>query len=122
MQKSLNLKSSPLSENWWESAVFYQIYPRSFKDSNNDGIGDLAGVIEKLDHLNDGKGGGLGIDAIWFSPFFPSPQADFGYDVSDYKDVDPIFGTLSDFDELLKEAHKRGIKVIIDQVYNHTND
>ena len=80
MQESLKLKSSPLSENWWESAVFYQIYPRSFKDSNNDGIGDLAGVIEKLDHLNDGKGGGLGIDAIWFSPFFPSPQADFGYD------------------------------------------
>jgi len=122
MQKSLNLKSSPISENWWESAVFYQIYPRSFKDSNNDGIGDLAGVIEKLDHLNDGKGGGLGIDAIWFSPFFPSPQADFGYDVSDYCNIDLDYGTLEDFDQLVEESHRRGIKIVLDLVLNHSSD
>ena len=122
MQNSLNLKSSPLSENWWESAVFYQIYPRSFKDSNNDGIGDLAGVIEKLDHLNDGKGGGLGIDAIWFSPFFPSPQADFGYDVSDYCNIDLDYGTLEDFDQLVEESHRRGIKIVLDLVLNHSSD
>ena len=122
MQKSLNLKSSLLSENWWESAVFYQIYPRSFKDSNNDGIGDLAGVIEKLDHLNDGKGGGLGIDAIWFSPFFPSPQADFGYDVSDYCNIDLDYGTLEDFDQLVEESHRRGIKIVLDLVLNHSSD
>jgi alpha-glucosidase len=122
MQNSLNLKSSPLSENWWESAVFYQIYPRSFKDSNNDGIGDLAGVIEKLDHLNDGKGGGLGIDAIWFSPFFPSPQADFGYDVSDYCNIDSDYGTLEDFDQLVEESHRRGIKIVLDLVLNHSSD
>ena len=122
MQKSLNLKSSPLSENWWESAVFYQIYPRSFKDSNNDGIGDLAGVIEKLDHLSDGKGGGLGIDAIWFSPFFPSPQADFGYDVSDYCNIDSDYGTLEDFDQLVEESHRRGIKIVLDLVLNHSSD
>ena len=122
MQESLKLKSSPLSENWWESAVFYQIYPRSFKDSNNDGIGDLAGVIEKLDHLNDGKGGGLGIDAIWFSPFFPSPQADFGYDVSDYCNIDSDYGTLEDFDQLVEESHRRGIKIVLDLVLNHSSD
>ncbi len=122
MQKSLNLKSSLLSENWWESAVFYQIYPRSFKDSNNDGIGDLEGVIEKLDHLNDGKGGGLGIDAIWFSPFFPSPQADFGYDVSDYCNIDSDYGTLEDFDQLVEESHRRGIKIVLDLVLNHSSD
>ena len=122
MQESLNLKSSLLSENWWESAVFYQIYPRSFKDSNNDGIGDLAGVIEKLDHLNDGKGGGLGIDAIWFSPFFPSPQADFGYDVSDYCNIDSDYGTLEDFDQLVEESHRRGIKIVLDLVLNHSSD
>ncbi|MEC8940851.1 MAG: alpha-amylase family glycosyl hydrolase [SAR324 cluster bacterium] len=122
MQKSLNLKSSLLSENWWESAVFYQIYPRSFKDSNNDGIGDLAGVIEKLDHLNDGKGGGLGIDAIWFSPFFPSPQADFGYDVSDYCNIDSDYGTLEDFNQLVEESHRRGIKIVLDLVLNHSSD
>lgn len=103
--------------DWWREAVFYQIYPRSFYDANGDGIGDLEGIRLKLDYLSE-----LGIDGIWISPFYRSPMADFGYDVSDYKDVDPIFGTLSDFDELLKEAHKRGIKVIIDQVYNHTSD
>jgi len=110
------------SKDWWKSAVFYQIYPRSFYDSNNDGIGDLKGVIDKLDHLNDGNGGGLGIDAIWLSPFFPSPQADFGYDVSDYCDVDPIFGSLKDFDSLVSESHKRHIRVVIDLVLNHSSD
>lgn len=110
------------TEDWWKSAVFYQIYPRSFYDADNDGIGDLQGVIEKLDHLNDGKGGGLGIDAIWFSPFFPSPQADFGYDVSDYCDIDVDYGTLTDFDNLLAEAHKRNIKVVLDLVLNHSSD
>jgi alpha-glucosidase len=110
------------SKDWWKSAVIYQIYPRSFYDSNNDGIGDLKGIIEKLDHLNDGNGGGLGIDAIWLSPFFPSPQADFGYDVSDYCDVDPIFGTLEDFDLLVSESHKRRIRVVIDLVLNHSSD
>ena len=113
---------SKQSNDWWKSAVFYQIYPRSFYDSNNDGIGDLKGVVEKLDHLNDGNGGGLGIDAIWLSPFFPSPQADFGYDVSDYCDVDPIFGSLKDFDSLVSESHKRRIKVVIDLVLNHSSD
>ncbi|GIT73830.1 MAG: hypothetical protein Ct9H300mP28_36440 [Pseudomonadota bacterium] len=113
---------SKQSNDWWKSAVFYQIYPRSFYDSNNDGIGDLKGVVEKLDHLNDGNGGGLGIDAIWLSPFFPSPQADFGYDVSDYCDVDPIFGSLKDFDSLVSESHKRRIRVVIDLVLNHTSD
>ncbi len=103
--------------SWWHEAVFYQIYPRSFYDTNNDGIGDLKGIIKKLDYLSD-----LGVDGIWISPFFKSPMADFGYDISDYKDVDPVFGTLSDFDELLDEAHRRGIRVIIDQVYNHTSD
>ena len=111
-----------IDPNWWKSAVFYQIYPRSFRDANNDGIGDLQGVTEKLDYLNDGKGGGLGIDAIWFSPFFTSPMADFGYDVSDYCDIDPMFGTLADFDKLVAEAHQRGIKIVLDLVLNHSSD
>ncbi len=101
---------------WWKEAVFYQIYPRSFKDTNNDGIGDLKGITEKLDYLS-----WLGVDAIWISPFFKSPMADFGYDISDYTEVDPIFGSISDFDELIEQAHKRKLKVIIDQVYNHTS-
>ena len=103
--------------NWWKEAVFYQVYPRSFKDSNNDGIGDLKGITEKLDYLS-----WLGIDVVWISPFFKSPMVDFGYDISDYKDVDPIFGNMSDFDKLVEEAHKKKLKVIIDQVYNHTSD
>ncbi len=101
---------------WWKESVFYQIYPRSFVDSNDDGIGDLRGITSKLDYLE-----WLGVDAIWISPFFKSPMADFGYDVSDYTEVDEMFGTLEDFKELLKEAHKRDLKVIIDQVYNHTS-
>src|SRR5690606_4107718 len=92
-----------------------------FMDSNNDGIGDLQGIIDKLDYLNDGTEQSLGIDAIWVSPFYPSPMADFGYDVADYCDVDPIFGDLETFDTLVEEAHKRNIKVIIDFVPNHTS-
>ncbi len=107
---------------WWQRGVVYQIYPRSFMDSNNDGIGDLQGVIDRLDTLNDGTENSLGIDAIWLSPFFPSPMKDFGYDVSDYTDVDPMFGDLATFDKLVEEAHKRGIKIIIDYVPNHTSD
>lgn len=102
---------------WWQHAVFYEIYPRSFKDSNGDGIGDLNGITSKLDYLQR-----LGIDAIWITPFYPSPQIDFGYDVSDYENVDPQFGTLADFDRLVKEAHKRQIRIVIDYVLNHTSD
>lgn len=107
---------------WWQTGVVYQIYPRSFMDSNGDGVGDLNGIIQRLDHLNDGTEQSLGIDAIWLSPFQRSPMADFGYDVSDYCDVDPLFGTLEDFDRLVNEAHRRGMKVIIDYVPNHTSD
>jgi alpha-glucosidase len=102
---------------WWQNAVFYEIYPRSFRDSNGDGIGDLNGITEKLDYLHD-----LGVDAIWITPFYPSPQVDFGYDISNYENVDPQFGTLVDFDRLLAEAHRRGIKVLMDMVPNHTSD
>ncbi len=107
---------------WWQRSVVYQIYPRSFADANSDGIGDLQGIIQKLDYLNDGTPNSLGIEAIWLSPFYPSPMADFGYDVADYCDVDPMFGTLADFDQLVSAAHKRGIKIIIDYVPNHTSD
>ncbi|HEV8535981.1 MAG TPA: alpha-amylase family glycosyl hydrolase [Candidatus Limnocylindria bacterium] len=107
---------------WWREGVFYQIYPRSFQDSNGDGVGDLNGITARLDHLNDGTPVSLGVDAIWLSPFYRSPMADFGYDVSDYRDVDPAFGTLADFDRLLAEAHRRGIHVIVDLVPGHTSD
>ena len=102
---------------WWKGAVIYQIYPRSFADSNGDGIGDLPGITARLDHVAS-----LGVDAIWLSPFFTSPMKDFGYDVADYRDVDPIFGTLADFDALVARAHELGLKVVIDQVYSHTSD
>ena len=108
--------------DWWKRAVFYQIYPRSFADSNGDGIGDLPGITAHLGHLNDGTPDSLGIDAIWISPFYRSPMADFGYDVADYRDVDPVFGTLADFDRLLAAAHERGIRVIVDFVPNHSSD
>ncbi|MCW3004511.1 MAG: alpha amylase catalytic region [Conexibacter sp.] len=108
--------------SWWRRGAIYQIYPRSFADSNGDGIGDLRGIVEHLDHLNDGTPRSLGVEAIWLSPFFRSPMADFGYDVADYCDVDPLFGTLADFDRLVEEAHRRGIKVVIDFVPNHTSD
>ncbi len=106
---------------WWRDAVIYQIYPRSFADSDGNGIGDLRGVIERLDYLNDGAGGSLGVDAVWLSPFYPSPGADHGYDVSGYTGVDPLLGTLEDFDHLLGAAHARGIRVLIDLVINHTS-
>ncbi len=102
---------------WWRGAVIYQIYPRSFADSNGDGVGDLAGIIERLDHVAS-----LGVDGVWLSPFFPSPMKDFGYDVADYTGVDPLFGTLEDFDALVGRAHSLGLKVIIDQVWSHTSD
>jgi alpha-glucosidase len=102
---------------WWQHAVFYEIYPRSFADSNNDGVGDLKGITSKLDYLKD-----LGVNAIWITPCFPSPQVDFGYDVSDYEAIDPMYGTLADFDKLVAEGKKRDIRVILDFVVNHTSD
>lgn len=102
---------------WWQGGVIYQIYPRSFRDSSGNGVGDLNGITERLDYIAD-----LGVDAIWISPFFKSPMKDFGYDISDYCDVDTIFGTLSDFDDLLERAHALGLKVMIDQVWSHTSD
>jgi alpha-glucosidase len=102
---------------WWQTAVIYQIYPRSFQDTNGDGIGDLAGIQQRLPYLVD-----LGVDAIWLSPIYPSPMADFGYDISDYTNIDPIFGSLPEFDSLLTEAHRRGIRLILDLVPNHTSD
>ncbi|MEJ2302819.1 MAG: alpha-amylase family glycosyl hydrolase [Anaerolineales bacterium] len=103
---------------WWQTGVIYQIYPRSFKDTSGNGVGDLAGIIEKLDYLS----GILGVDAIWLSPFYPSPMADFGYDVSDYMDVDPLFGDLATFDQLVAQAHQSDLKIIIDLVPNHSSD
>ena len=102
---------------WWRGAAIYQIYPRSFADSDGNGIGDLPGVTAHLDHVAS-----LGVDAIWLSPFFTSPMRDFGYDVADYCDVDPVFGTLSDFDELVERVHSLGLKLIIDQVCSHSSD
>jgi alpha-glucosidase len=102
---------------WWEQAVVYQIYPRSFADSDGDGVGDLQGIASRLDYLVD-----LGVDAIWLSPFYPSPMADFGYDVAEFCDVDPAFGSLADFDRLVAEAHERNLKVVVDYVPNHTSD
>lgn len=103
--------------SWWYGSTIYQIYPRSFRDSNGDGIGDLAGIIDHLDHIAS-----LGVDGIWLSPFFRSPMADFGYDIADFRDVDPIFGTLRDFDRLVEKAHALKLKFIIDQVYSHSSD
>ncbi|MFQ5812921.1 MAG: alpha-amylase family glycosyl hydrolase [Anaerolineae bacterium] len=107
---------------WWQRGVIYQIYPRSFKDTTGNGIGDLPGIIEKLNYLNDGTQASLGVDAIWLSPIYPSPMADFGYDVADYCDIHPLFGDLATFDQLAAEAHWRDIKVILDYVPNHSSD
>ena len=96
---------------WWSNAVVYQIYPRSFQDTNGDGLGDLKGITSRLDYLAD-----LGVDVLWLSPVYKSPQDDNGYDISDYQDIDPLFGTLDDMDELLAEAHKRGLKIVMDLV------
>jgi alpha-glucosidase len=103
--------------HWWQTSIIYQIYPRSFQDSDGDGVGDLNGILQRLDYL-----AWLGIDAIWLSPIFPSPMADFGYDISDYTDIDAAFGSLADFDRLLDAAHRRGLRVVLDFVANHTSD
>src|ERR1700694_1881482 len=102
---------------WGQHAVFYEVYPRSFADSNNDGIGDLKGITSKLDYLKD-----LGVGAIWLTPCYPSPQVDFGYDVSDYVNIDPMYGTLADFDHVANSAKERGIRIIMDLVMNHSSD
>lgn len=105
------------STPWWQGAVIYQVYPRSFRDTTGDGVGDLRGILDGLPHIAS-----LGVDAVWLSPFFKSPMVDYGYDVADYTDVDPIFGTLSDFDAIIAKARELGLKIIIDQVYSHTSD
>ncbi|MET0716305.1 MAG: alpha-amylase family glycosyl hydrolase, partial [Mycetocola sp.] len=102
---------------WWTRAVVYQVYPRSFADSDGDGIGDLRGIRSKLGYLAD-----LGVDVIWLSPVYPSPQHDNGYDIRDYEDIDPVFGSLADFDELVADAHENGIRIVMDLVVNHTSD
>ena len=109
--------STQKSDEWWRHAVIYEIYPRSFQDSNGDGIGDIKGIASRLDYLHD-----LGIDAIWITPMYPSPGVDYGYDISDYTAIDPVYGSLSDFDNLVAEARKRNIRVIMDYVINHTSD
>lgn len=116
-QTTLQTPASGIDQNWWRDAVIYQVYPRSFADGNGDGMGDLAGVTSRLEYLKD-----LGVDAVWLSPFYRSPQADAGYDVSDYRDVDPSFGTLADFDEMLNAAHALHLRIIVDLVPNHTSD
>ena len=104
------------NNDWWKSAVVYQIYPKSFKDSNGDGIGDLVGIIEKLDYLKD-----LGVKVLWLTPIYVSPQNDNGYDIADYYNIDPMFGDMDDFKRLLDETHKRGMKLVLDMVVNHTS-
>ena len=106
-----------LDRKWWKESVVYQIYPRSFKDSNGDGIGDLKGITQKLDYLKE-----LGVDVIWLSPVYQSPNDDNGYDISDYQSIMKEFGTMKDFDEMLSAAHDRGLKIVMDLVVNHTSD
>jgi len=103
--------------DWWRRGIIYQIYPRSFQDSNDDGVGDIRGIIQRLPYLVE-----LGVDAIWLSPIFTSPMVDFGYDIADYVDVDPLFGSLADLDSLIDAAHRQQIKIILDLVPNHTSD
>ncbi len=118
MQTSINLKiDNTATPDWWRGAVIYQIYPRSFQDSNGDGVGDLAGIVQRIPYIAS-----LGVDAIWISPFFKSPMKDFGYDISDYRDIDPMFGTLSDFDDVIETAHAHGVRIMIDLVLSHTSD
>jgi oligo-1,6-glucosidase len=118
MQAAAHIKHAPvMNKTWWKEAVVYQVYPRSFKDSNGDGIGDLRGIISRLDYIQS-----LGVDAVWLNPIFKSPNDDGGYDISDYYDIQPEFGTLQDFDALLAGLHARGIKLIMDLVVNHTSD
>ena len=102
---------------WWQTAVMYQVYPRSFQDGNGDGVGDLRGIQQRLPYLRE-----LGVDAVWISPIFPSPMADFGYDIANYTGIDPLFGTLEEFDALLAGGHEHGLKVLLDLVPNHTSD
>ena len=104
-------------EPWWKQAVIYQIYPKSFQDTNGDGVGDLRGIIKRLDYLQD-----LGIDAIWLCPVYKSPGVDNGYDIADYEAIDPQYGTMADMEELISEAKKRGIRIVMDLVVNHTSD
>ena len=111
------IKDQPTGPEWWRHAVIYELYPRSFQDSNNDGVGDLKGITSRLDYLRD-----LGIDAIWITPMYPSPGIDYGYDISDYTAIDPLYGTMADFDNLVAEARKRDIRIIMDYVINHTSD
>src|SRR5690349_17791400 len=108
---------SRCAQPWWQSAVVYQVYPRSFADSDGAGIGDLPGLLSHLDHIS-----GLGVDVIWLCPVYQSPQADNGYDISDYQAIDPIFGTLDDLDNLVAAVHDRGMRLIVDLVVNHTSD
>jgi len=111
------LASSQTQEPWWKTAIFYELYPRSFADGTDDGMGDIPGITSKLDYLKS-----IGVGAIWITPFFPSPQVDFGYDISDYRAIAPEYGTMADFDKLLDEAKKRDIKIVLDFVMNHTSD
>jgi glycosidase len=110
-------KPSPVTEAWWKEASVYQIYPASFNDSNGDGIGDIPSVIEKLDYFKR-----LNVDIVWLCPVYPSPQVDMGYDVADYCDIDPQYGTIDDVEQLIDGLHKRGLKILMDLVVNHTSD
>ncbi|ACT91378.1 alpha-amylase family glycosyl hydrolase [Dyadobacter fermentans] len=117
MESITGTNPTDIDHLWWQTGIIYQIYPRSFQDTNGDGIGDLKGVVQRLDYLQ-----WLGIDCVWLSPIYPSPMADFGYDISDYQGIHPLFGTMEDFDELLEQVHSRGMKLILDLVPNHTSD